>query len=220
MNTGITTIEAVRDEHLSLIDRAGSIDVTDAASADVAGRVLTEVNAVLKSIDEARFSITRPLDEAKSKAMDQAKMAKAPYEEAKQALDGAILGWTIAERQRIAAENARAEAERVELEVAAQNAAERGEFEEAQEIQSRRDAAGTTEKVHRTAGTQARFTWVGEVTSLDDLILAVASGEAPSTLLQVDQAALNAFARATGGKQRVNGVRWVEKPTLASTARA
>ena len=212
-------IERAHAEGLSLIEEAGLVEVTDADSSDSAGRLLVSVKRQITQIEDARKEITRPLDLAKSRAMEQEKAAKKPYEEAKQHLEGEILGWTLKERQRIAAEAAAAEAERIALEAAAMRAADEGRFEEAEEIQVERDSLGTVERVHRAAGTQARFTWVGTVTKVEDLILAVASGEAPVGLLNVNQSALNDFARATKGKQHIPGVRFSEKPVLAATDR-
>lgn len=220
-DTGLTPIEVVRDQNLSLTERAGLVEVVDADTADEAGRMLVEVKRVIKQIDEARTEITKPLDLAKSRAMEQAKGAKKPFEEAKEHLDGAILGWQIKERERIRAEQAVAEAEQARLESEAMRAAERGEYDEAARLQQQRDTTGTVEKAHRAAGTQTRFTWKGEVTDLECLVRAVANsnGMLPANLLEVNQSALNAYAKATAGKGKIPGVRFYEDATLAATDR-
>lgn len=218
--TEMTAIDRAHAAGLSLVEQAGAVEVVDADTSDLAGRLLMRVKAQITQIEDARKEITRPLDEAKKRAMDQEKAAKRPYEEAKQHLDGQILGFALVERKRVQQEQAEAEAERARLENEAQAAAEEGRLSDAADLQIQRDMTGSVEKAHRAAGTQARFTWVGEVTNLEDLILAVASGDAPSNLLTVNQTALNAFARATGGKQPIKGVVFVERPSLASTARA
>ena len=218
--TEMTAIDRAHAAGLSLVEQAGAVEVVDAGTSDLAGRLLMRVKAQITQIEDARKEITRPLDEAKKRAMDQEKAAKRPYEEAKQHLDGQILGFALAERKRVQQEQAEAEAERARLENEAQAAAEEGRLSDAADLQIQRDMTGSVEKAHRAAGTQARFTWVGKVTNLEDLILAVASGDAPSNLLTVNQTALNDYARATGGKQPIKGVVFVERPSLASTARA
>jgi hypothetical protein len=220
MTNDLTIIERVQQQHLSIAERAGQMDVYDADSADRAGRMLVEVRGTLKAIEEARFQITRPLDEAKSRAMEQQKNAQQPFLDAEQHLKGIITSYEVSERNRIRAEAAEAEAEQARLEVAAQNAAERGEYDEAQQLQQQRDATGSVEKVHRAAGTQMRYTWKAEVTDLDALVKAVASNTMlPSNLLQVNQPALNALAKALGGKGKVPGVRFYEEANLAATSR-
>lgn len=221
MTTALTLIDEAHASGLALVEEVGRVEVIDPDSADHAGRLLMQVNAHLKAIDDARFEVTRPLDAAKTRAMDQAKAAKKPYEEAFQHLKGQLEGWAIKERERVAREQAEAEERRAQLENEAQAAVEEGRLSDAAELQLQRDATGAVEKAHRAAGTQARFTWVAEVTDLDALVRAVADNAMlPSNLLQVNQSALNAFARATAGKATVPGVRFVEKPVLASTARA
>lgn len=219
--TELTSIEAVRDQNLSLVDLAGRVEVIDSNSADRAGRLLMQLKAVRKSMSDARMAITRPLDEAKKRAIAQENVIAEPIEEAIQHLDGQIKGFAIEERRRVAREQAEAEARRAELEIEAQIAAEEGRLSDAAELQLQRDATGTVEKAHRAAGTQARFTWVAEVTDLDALVRTVAENAMlPSNFLTPNQSALNAFARATAGKATVPGLRFVEKPSLAATARA
>lgn len=219
--TDLTLIEEVQQRGLSLIDLAGRVDVVDTTSADDAGRLLMQVKKAIGDIEDARKKVTKPLDDAKKAAMEQARSAQQPYKEAQQAIEGALLGWTMAERKRIAEENARAESERAALENEAQRAAEEGRLDDAAALQMQRDATGTVEKVHRAAGTQARFTWQAEVTDLDLLVKAVAENAMlPSNLLTPNQSALNAYARATAGKAKVPGLRFVEKAGLAATGRA
>ena len=204
-------IEQVVERHMALVGRAGLVDVVDADSADVAGRLLTEVRAVIDQIDAARFEITRPLDEAKRRAMEQAERAKAPYVEAKQQLDGAILGWTLRERARL-------EAERVEAEVRAQNAAAEGRFEDATEALL--EAEALPEKVHRAAGTNVRETWSATIDDRAAFLAWVAKSPARvSMFMQVNQSALDAQARTAKGPSNIPGVTFRARPGLASTSK-
>ena len=204
-------IERVVQQNLSLVEQAGAVDVVDADSADRAGRILMQVRAAIEQITEARMSITRPLDEAKSRAMEQERQAKAPYLEAKQQLDGAILGYALREKARI-------EAERVEAEVRAQTAAAEGRFEDATEAIL--DAEALPDKVHRAAGTQIRETWSATVD--DPRLFAEWVAADPSRFMiymTLNQKALDAAARATKGPSPIPGVSFHSKPGLASTSR-
>lgn len=214
-------ITEVQNRNLSLVEQAGRIDVVDASSADEAGRLLTQVKSVIKAIENARMEITRPLDAAKARAIEQEKAAKKDYLDAQQALEGSLLAWAKSERERVAREQAEAEAQRAALENQAQQAAEEGRLDDAAALQMQRDMTGTVEKAHRAAGTQARFTWEAVVTDEAALIKAVAENSLlPSNFLTPNQSALNSFARATQGKVNVPGVRFQQKASLAATARA
>ena len=204
-------IEQVVERHMALVERAGLVDVVDADSADVAGRLLMEVRAVIEQIDAARFEITRPLDEAKRRAMEQADRAKAPYVEAKQQLDGAILGWNLRERARI-------EAERVAAEVRAQNAAAEGRMDDAVEAILEREAL--PQKVHRAAGTSVRETWSARIDDLDMFFAWVAKSPARVRLfMMVNQSALDTQARTAKGPSNIPGVTFHARPGLASTSK-
>ena len=214
-------ITDVQNRNLALVEQAGQVEVYDADSADRAGRLLTQVKSVVKSIEDARKQVTKGLDEAKARAMEQQRNAQAPYLEAQEHLEGSILAWNKSERERVAREQAEAEAQRAALENEAQRAAEEGRLEDAASLQMQRDMTGVTEKVHRAAGTTARYTWEAEVTDLDALVRAIAENAMlPSNLVAPNQSALNAFARATDGKAKVPGVTFRQKASLAATARA
>lgn len=203
-------ITRVVEQHLTLVERAGMTDVVDADTADVAGRLLMEVRSVIEQIHDARMAITRPLDEAKGRAIEQERAALRPYEEAKQALDGAILGYALREQARI-------DAERVEAEVRAQTAAAEGRFEEAAEAVLEREAL--PEKVHRAAGTQMRETWSAEV---DDpaafIAYCLANPVLVSQYLSINEKALGAAARAMKKPSPFPGIIFHNAPVLASTS--
>ena len=214
-------ITDVQNRNLALVEQAGQVEVYDADSADRAGRLLTQVKSVVKSIEDARKQVTKGLDEAKARAMEQQRNAQAPYLEAQEHLEGVLLAFDKAERERVAREQAEAEAQRAALENEAQRAAEEGRIDDAAALQVQRDTTGAVTKAHRAAGTQARRTWEGEVTDFDAFLKAVAENAMlPSNLLQVNQSALNAYARATDGKMNVPGVTFRQKASIAATARA
>ena len=203
-------IQRVVEQHLTLVERAGRVDVVDGDSADQAGRLLMDINSVINDIEAARTAITKPLLLAKSNADAQAKAAKEQYEEAKKHLNGAILGWNLREKARI-------NAERVEAEVRAQNAAAEGRFEDATEAILEREAL--PEKVHRAAGTTLRETWSATV---DDeaafLAYCLANPAIAGQYLSINEKALGAAARAMKKASPFPGVSFHSTPVLASTS--
>lgn len=216
----LALIEEAKNQGLSLVEQAGRMDVTDAPSADEASRLRMRVKAQIEAIEEARKQITRPLDESIKRAIEQQRAAQQPFLEADEHLKGLLAGWNEQEHRRIAREQAEAEQERARLENEAQRAAAEGRLDDAAELQIKRDSTGGTKKAHRPAGSQIRKTWKAEVTDFDALVKAVAENAMlPSNLLQVNQSALNALARAVDGKVSVPGVRFYQDTTVATTAR-
>lgn len=205
-------ITEVVEQNMTLVDRAGSVDVVDERSADDAGRLLMKLNAVIKEIDEARFEITRPLDQAKARAMAQAEAAKAPYIDAKQAVEGSILSFNLREKARIANERAEAESR-------AQAAAAEGRLDDANDAILEMEAV--PKKVHRAAGTQIRETWSATVENVAEFVAWAAEDPARIALyMSVNQQALNAAARSAKGPSPIPGVKFHNTPLVASTARA
>jgi hypothetical protein len=212
MTTTSDPIAVVVETNMSLIDRAGSLDVMDEHSADQAGRLLMQVNSVLREIDEARFDITRPLDQAKARAMAQAEAAKAPYLEAKQQLDGLILEWNLREKARISYERAEAEAKAI-------IAAAEGRLDDATDAILQMEAVPA--KVHRVAGTQVRETWSATVDHMPTFVEWIAADPTRIALyMTVNKSALDALARSTKGTSPIPGVTFHAKHGVASTARA
>jgi hypothetical protein len=66
------------------------------------------------------------------------------------------------------------------------------------------------------AGISFATTWSAEVTSLAELVQAVARGEQPITLLQANMVALNGMARSLRGAMKIPGVKAVPKRGAAT----
>ena len=64
-----------------------------------------------------------------------------------------------------------------------------------------------------------RKTWKGECTDLKALVGAVAAGQAPLALLEVNQSAMDSYAKATAGGVAIPGFRAYEHASMAGTGR-
>lgn len=76
-----------------------------------AGDLVKIVKGRLKQIEEKRFAITRPLDEAKDEVMTMFKQLSAPLEAFVKSTNEAMMVWYKKEQARIAEEQAKIEAE-------------------------------------------------------------------------------------------------------------
>lgn len=90
-------------------------------------------------------------------------------------------------------------------------------------IEKERDPADTSPpltvtlpKLTAPSGLARRSTWKAEITSLQDLVLAVAEGRAPLAYLLPNEQALNLQARALKGEMQIPGVRAVEETSYAT----
>ena len=72
-----------------------------------------------------------------------------------------------------------------------------------------------TAPVPRVAGISTRKKWTGNVVDLQALIQAVAAGEAPATLLQVDQKKLDKLVNDMDGERKFPGVENVKSMTIS-----
>ena len=206
----------------ALVERAGTVTVTDAASNTEAARLLSLVKGHAKELTEHRFSMTRPLDNAKAQIIELFRPVLQDLTDAEQHIKGAMLDFDRAERQRIAAERAAAEAERRRLEEEAMQALDEGRIEEAAAAAADSMAVvAPAQAPVRARGTSVGELWRGEVTDLEALVKAIAAGAAPLSLVQADQSAINAFAKATKQEgEALPGVRFWRESSLSARAAA
>ena len=200
--------------------RAAEIEVTDAESEAEAASALRDIKALRTKIGETFDGSIKQAHGLHKGLVAKKKQHEAPLVEA----DGAIRRKMSAYRARLERERreeqARLEAEarkaREAAEAEARELEQAGEAELAETI--REDAElhapppPAVVKDEKPEGTSYRDNWKAEVTSLEELVLAVASGEAPIALLKVDQVALNGLARAQKATLKLPGVRvWNDK---------
>lgn len=212
-------IQRVAERNLSLVERAGRVDVSDRDSADDAGRLLMEVKAQIKAIRDARMRVTRPLRAAIDEAIAQEEAVTTPLLEAEKHLKGLLLYWNEQEALRLEEERAELEQRQAELESASIRAMEERRMSDAAEAMNELAEFVPEEKPYRAAGTQVREVWKAEVTDLKSLVIAVANGLAPLDFLQPNMSALNNTARAWKAPSTFPGVRFTSEKSVAATGR-
>ena len=190
-----------RDRIALLVERVGTMDVTDAASNELAGAVLNDIVGLRKPLETRLTDLRRPHLKA---ADDISKVIKPVIEqltEAEEHLRGLVGGYLLARKR---------EAE--EEEVAREEALQRAIASDPERAQEALEALMTPVERERTPdGIRLTGRWVSQVTDFKALVQAVAAGEYPLELLQPDQAALNALGRAYKESAKIPGVRvWFE----------
>lgn len=205
-------------------------EIDSAEMAEIAGADLQKLKAEYDRVEEMRFAITRPLDQAKKSAMAAFKPYLDKIDGASQELRGKLNTWLRAERQRQeeAERAAREEAARREAEVEEQrrkaaeafDAAETDEqrekalaMDEAAVEQQELDAIAPNAMVvpaQKVAGISQRRTYkLGDV-DLAQLVKAAASDPSLLVYLKADTVQLGKEARAMGDRLRIPGVKVVE----------
>lgn len=209
---------------------AASIAVVDSREMyDLAADELVAINRALSTLTEKRFSITRPMDEAKAAVMDLFRPATDKLTALKTQVSGAMLTWKKAEDLR--AEQARQKAEadrRAEIERQEKAAAEeRRKAEEllaknpnskaARNALERAQAADNAVALAEIAplpvaapvaakgvGTAKR--WKVKAINLAELVKAAAANPDLLIYLAADEVQLNALATALKAHAKVPGV--------------
>lgn len=181
-----------------LVAQAGTIEVTTAKENDAAAEMLGEIKGRAKDMDALRRSMTRPLDDSKKRIMDLFRPIAEQLGEAEQHIKGAMIEWNRQEERRLTQERATADAERQRLADEATRAMEEGRHLDG--LIAAEDSLTVPEPPKapaRAAGTSKQKLWRAEVVDLQALVLAIATGDAPISLIKPDQSAIDALARAT-----------------------
>lgn len=203
---------------------AGSYEIDSNDVAEIAADDLRRLVAEHKRVEEMRFSITRPMDEAKRAAM----AAFAPYldriKAAELSLRTGLNRWL--EQERIRVERERAEAARLEreelerLERERQQAIDAGDDEKVAEVEAAAELvmiapAQNVAEVSRLAGISSRGKWGFEVESLLDLVKAAAANPDLLAYLKADEVQIGKEVRAKGERFKVPGIRVNKSSTLS-----
>lgn len=150
--TGVANHETVAANSALLVAQAFTIDSPEVYAA--AGEELREIAGRMKRLEEARLSITRPMDAAKKAVMDLFAKPLETLQQADKTLRASMLTWKRAEDERIARERAaaeaaaRAERERIERE-------EREARARAEEARRAAEQAATAEEEDRARELEA-----------------------------------------------------------------
>lgn len=226
----------------------GLIVETDEQARGVA-ELLRGLKTKATELEERRFAITRPMDEAKSRIMGEFRPALEALADAERRAKAKLLRFQneAAERQRAAQRQAEAEAEEArqraaEAEAEAEKLADAGApVEEVIAALDRAQAASGTAAVAevsaivtasapattKVSGVATRRTWKVKVDAngepmidLRALIAAAAANpDAFAAYLIPNVQALNAFAKSAKGAARVPGVTFEESASIAAPRR-
>ena len=210
MTTSSPDLAVERAEVELIVSRVGSLAINTPEEYEAAGLTLRDIKKRAAELTDLRMSMTRPLDESKRRIMEMFAPVMESLKDAEQAAKGALLGWQD-EQARLLDE------ERASLEAAASRAYEEGRETDAVVALEERDMVPL--KVQRAAGTSTQVRWSGRVVDIDQLIVACASGVLPRNLLQVNQSAVDALARATKEATTQHGVEFFATRSIAATAR-
>lgn len=210
----------------AMAQQAKHITIDDVPGYEVAAGELAKIKAAIKSIDEQRKAITKPLDDAKTQVMDYVRPFTTSLTDAEALIKGAMVRFNEnqeAERRRqeaIAAEEARKQQEK--LLAKAEKLEEKGKVEQADNL---RDAAYSVVAAPsavvpnaKVAGVSTRHTYGVEVVDLMALVQAVAAGTAPIQALQADTKFLGTQAKAFKEAFNFPGCKLTKTAGIASRA--
>ena len=213
----MTTVQTqeVEAQGLVLVTQAEEIVVRDTASFHEAGLFLRTIASYMKKVGEVFDPIVEAAHRAHKVALEQRTRMLEPAQAASRMVKGEMATFEQAERDRVAAEQRKAEAERGRLE---DDERLRNATRLEQQGKPEAAAAALTAPVEvpvftppvqaapRAEGISFRDSWSAEVTDLLALARAVADGVVAPTLLIPNQPALNKMAVALKGELRIPGV--------------
>ncbi|MEX3859676.1 hypothetical protein AB3X94_37435 [Paraburkholderia sp. BR10923] len=189
---------------------------------EYAAHQLTVYKQQAEALEARRTAITGPMNVALRNVNALFKPVSEKLEEASRLLRSRMLEWTRREQQRIAAENAERERQarvlREELEARAKAAAQGGRAEEAFALSQSIDVMSAPVQPVQPAkvqGVSTRQVWTAECTDLHALVAYVAAHPEYLNLLQINQTALTALAKAQKKALAIPGVRAFDKGTVA-----
>lgn len=192
-----------------------------------AGEQLKVIKAMARETEAKRKALTKPLDEGKKRIMDFFRGPLQRLADAEKIIKSGMIAYDREQERKRREEEARlqelARKEQARLDKLAEKRAERaaakGDTEKAEEIRAAVSVVPApilpTEQP-KVAGIVRRTTWGGEVTDKMELIKAVAAGQAPATLLDVNMPVLNQIARSLKSEMSYPGIRAVKNQHVAA----
>jgi hypothetical protein len=226
----VTEIAVARLEQRTstAVSQAQAVKVGDQPSYDLAAERLLAVADLRREIVAHHAPMKKAAHEAWQQVIAAEKRLLEPVAEAERIYKAGIAAYETEQRRLAAEAAARAEAEARRL---AEEERER-ELEQAEaqgadveEITAMIDAPlivapPRIEPTFQPArGVTLAANWLGEVTSLETLVKAIAAGKANASLVIPNQAAINQLARATRGTLQVPGVRFFNQSTVRAGRR-
>lgn len=215
----MTGTQELEQKALAIPDQAMALEITDAGSYQVAAELLLTVKALLKEVDATFNPIIEKQYQAHREALAQKKRHQDPLLKAEQILKPRLAKFLHDEEQkRLQAERAMQEAATLQEAV---DAEARGDTTSADAAMNGQGVASVTAPptVQKVAGIASREIWRAEIGDKMALIKAVATGQAPSDLLDVNQSVANQMARALKTGMQYPGLKAVCEKTVAAGAR-
>jgi hypothetical protein len=210
----ITAAVLAQAEQFEIVTREHYVESAD---------LLKQIKSKQAALDGLRRSMTRPLDEAKSRIMDLFRPAGERLSQAEDTLKDAMIGFTREqerlrqEAERVARLAAEKEAERLRRQ--AERARARGKDEKAEDLEEQAETVPVPivpSQSPAVSGVAFRTTWRAEVHDLKALVTACAKGQAPLALLQPNMVVLNTQARSLKKELNIPGVRAVSDEGVAA----
>ena len=203
-----------------LATTAEVLRVTDQPTFRQAGTLLLAVKDYRAKVGEILDPIIKSAHDTHKKAVEQKKRLEEPAIRAEQALKGALATYEQEQARLRREAEIKAEAERMRLvaEIRQKNAfltegaGVAASFAPEPVVAVRPPMP----EAPKTEGVSFRTQYRAEVVDLKALVQAVAAGNAPLTMLQPDQAALNQMARAMKQGMNLPGVRVIEERIVAA----
>lgn len=220
--------QEIKQEALSVVERATAIKIVDQVSYDQASTLLLDVVKPMRSRwAEYWENLRASTYKAYQQVLGKIKEVDLPLENAEKKLKDAIRDWDLKqtsiqqERQREAQRKAEADeaARRLEESVFAE---ESGAVEEAEAIMSAPStavAAPVEPTYQRAAGLSNRENWKARVTDIKALCKAIGAGKVPVTYVEANMSVLNARAKADKQTLEIPGVQAYNDPIIAGRSR-
>lgn len=209
----------------TMLERARAIEIHDQDTAERAAELGRAIKDLRAEAEAHHRPVIQAALEAHRKALEAFRRIDEPLRIAEAEIKRRLSAWNAEqERLRLEAEHrAREQAERLAAEaLEAQIEAMEASGAPAQVVQAViRSAEAMPVIAPRVAappkpqGVATRKTYRAHVTSLIDLVRWVAANPSHENLLQPNQSALNALARAQGGTLAISGVRVVVEESIA-----
>lgn len=183
-----------------------------------ADRFLAEIKRTSKRIDEERKKFTEPLDKVKSAIMGLVKPKMLILAQAEAVLKGSMRKWYISEQDRKAREARRLQEE-------ARKKAEDEKLKQAEGLEKAGQPALADQVISTPTvvsepkvtsaidkgGSYSRKVWKAEVVDLKAFLQTIVNANGSMDgFVQINQSALNSFARTYGEKSVISGVRFFE----------
>ena len=211
------------NDSIEVLSSAESFAILNDIQYGQSGELLKAIKAKQSELSSLRLSITRPVDEVKSRIMQLFKPAAGRLQKAEEAIKNAMLAFSQdqeSKRRKAQAKLDEAAAkERERLDTLADTQRERGQDKRAEATEQRAEsvpALTVTAPAPKVAGIGTRRTWRAEVIDLRALARAVADGSVPLSFLAPNMAELNAAARLQRDALAIPGVSAISEDTIVA----